>query len=364
MIGNFVYCLVEDKNGNIWFGNDKGASKFDGRSFANYTTAQGLSSNYIQCIYADHSGNIWFGTRDHGATRFDGSGFTHFTNTNGLNDVTVNGISEDENGSIWLATNRGVNKFDGEYFTWYNREQGLTTDMANNVFADKNGNVWIGTINGLNKLNPELKKGSEIIGHKPSYFFKRYTTDEGFLGIGTYWGSVTQDHEGNLWFATKGRITNYHPEGDIPDTVAPTIQLTGIKLFDENINWYDLEKKKDSSLVLRNGTIIKNFQFSELTSFYNQPKDLKLLHDNNYVTFQFTGITTNRPKEVKYKYFLEGFDEKWSALTSQPQATYNNLPPGKYTFRVKAANSEGYWSKELNYPFQILPPWWKTWSSF
>jgi anti-sigma regulatory factor (Ser/Thr protein kinase) len=213
-------------------------------------------------------------------------------------------------------------------------------------------------------LNPELKVGSEIAGHKPSYFFKRYTADEGFLGIGTYWGSVTQDQEGNLWFATKGRITNYHPEGDIPDTVAPTIQLTGIKLFDENISWYDLDKRRDSNLVLTNGTTIKKFHFGELTPFYNQPKDLKLLHDNNYITFQFIGITTNRPKEVKYKYFLKGFDEKWSAPTAQPEATYNNLPPGKYVFKVKATNSEGYWSKELSYPFRIFPPWWKTWWAY
>ena len=61
---------------------------------------------------------------------------------------------------------------------------------------------------------------------------------------------------------------------------------------------------------------------------------------------------------------LEGFDEKWSSLTSRTEASYTNLPHGKFTFKVKAANSEGYWSDELHYSFAIFPPWWKTWWAY
>ena len=82
------------------------------------------------------------------------------------------------------------------------------------------------------------------------------------------------------------------------------------------------------------------------------------------MTFQFIGITTYRPKEVRYQYFLEGLDENWSNITDQPEATYSILPHGKYSFKVKAVNSEGYWSKELNYSFVIRPPWWRTWWAY
>src|SRR5690606_8972265 len=83
--------------------------------------------------------------------------------------------------------------------------------------------------------------------------------------------------------------------------------------------------------------------------------------NNNYITFQFVGITINRPKQVRYKYFLEGLDKNWSSITNKPEARYSNLPNGTYTFKVKAVNSEGLWSKELPYTFTISPPWWKTW---
>ena len=194
--------------------------------------------------------------------------------------------------------------------------------------------------------------------------FKKYTVSEGFLGGGTYENSITQDSNGNIWIGATDRVANYHPEGDIPDTIPPTIQLSGIALFNENINWLDAEKKKDSTIILNNGSKLKHFNFSGLTPWYNQPENLQLNYDNNYLTFQFIGITTYRPKEVRYQYFLEGLDENWSNITDQPEATYNNLPHGKYTFKAKAVNSEGYWSKELNYSFVILPPWWQTWWAY
>ena len=96
---------------------------------------------------------------------------------------------------------------------------------------------------------------------------------------------------------------------------------------------------------------LKNFNFSSLSPWYNQPQNLQLAYNNNYITFQFIGITTNRPKEVRYRYLLEGLDENWSSITDKPEATYSNLPHGNYTFKVKAVNSEGYWSEEFNYSF-------------
>jgi len=362
LLSDFIYCLLQDRNGNIWMGSYAGVSKFDGKSFTNYTMAQGLSGNVIICMYEDHNGHIWFGTRDNGVTVYDGSAFIHYNRSTGLSDATINSICEDKDEMVWLATDEGVNRFDGKFFTWYTTEQGLTKNKVNNVFKAKNGDLWISTVDGLNKLNPESNLSDT--GHKTAYIFKRYTRSEGFLGVGTYWNSITEDSKGNLWFGTNGRITNYHPEGDIPDTVPPTLQLTGIRLFNQRVNWYDLAKKKDTTIILNDGATIKDFEFSGLSRFYSQPENLKLTYKNNYITFQFIGVTTNRPKEVQYKYFLEGVDDRWSVLSSQPEATYNNLSPGTYTFRVKAANSEGFWSKELSYQFTISPPWWKTWWAY
>ena len=363
LINNYVYCIKEDRKGNIWFGTETGLSKFDGNYFTNYATLQGLNVEGISSILEDHNGILWFGTGDKGVCSYDGNFFTHYNLAHGLSNPAVSGMIEDKNRNLWFCTTDGVNKFDGKYFTHYTTEQGLSNNIVKSILEDKNGNIWVGTINGLNRFRP-LPAGSQTLQNESISWFKKYTRYEGFSGIGTHGNSITQDENGNIWIGAMDRLTNYHPEGEIPDTIPPIIQLSGIALFYENINWFDLEKKKDTTLILSNGTRLSNFNFSGLTKWYNQPENLRLTYNNNYLSFQFIGITTNQPKEVRYKYFLEGLDENWSTITNQPEAVYNNLPSGEFIFRAKAVNSEGYWSKELSYSFSIAPPWWKTWWMF
>jgi len=362
LIDNLAFAIVEDKNGTLWFGTDQGLSKFDGKSFTNYSVVQGLNCRTIYSMTMDRQGNLWIGTSDKGVCTFDGTSFTHYDPAHSISHPLVIGIMEDKNNNIWFCTSMGVNKFDGKCFTWYTTEQGLSNNIAKNVLEDKKGNIWVGTINGINRLIPPTAPSDTL--KNGGSFFKKYTESEGFSGGGTYENSITQNSRGDIWIGANDRLTNYHPEGEVPDTIPPSIQLTGIALFDENINWSEVDRKKGGTVILKNDTKLKNFNFSGLSPWYNQPEHLQLDHNSNYIKFQFIGITTNRPKEVRYQYILEGLDEKWSVITDQPTATYSNLPHGKFTFKVKAANSEGYWSKELKYSLIILPPWWFTWWAY
>jgi serine phosphatase RsbU (regulator of sigma subunit) len=139
-------------------------------------------------------------------------------------------------------------------------------------------------------------------------------------------------------------------------------------LFNENIAWVNLcqtersrSHAKDTTLTLGNGVSVSDFEFDGLTKWYTLPYNLSLAYNNNYLTFNFIGITMMQPKKVKYQYILEGLDENWSAITNKTSAPYCNLPHGSYTFKVKAINSEGYWSKAFEYKFTIRPPFWQTW---
>ncbi len=359
LIDNAVYCMQEDKKGNFWFGTDKGLSKFDGKKFTNYHIAQGLNDETIVSLFEDHNGILWIGTDSKGVCTFDGVSFTHFDVANSLSHPTVVGITEDKNKNIWCCTNKGVNRYDGKYFTWYTIEQGLTNNIAKNVAEDQAGNIWVGTISGLNRFIP-----NPAASGNGSSFFKKYTVADGFSGGGTYEASITLDNKGNLWIGANDRLTRYHPHGEISDTIPPTIQLTNVSLFDEDISWTELEMKKKTGFTLPGGTRLHHFDFTGVRPWYNVPEKLVLRHDNNHLNFQFIGITTKRPKEIRYQYMLEGFDENWSSFSDHPLATYSKLPHGKFTFKVKAVNSEGYWSDELEYSFIIFPPWWKTWWAY
>ena len=146
-------------------------------------------------------------------------------------------------------------------------------------------------------------------------------------------------------------------------------------MFNENIAWVNLTGlhkpvggvlsglniAADTSFVLGNGVSVGNFEFDGLTRWYNLPENLSLAYNNNYLTFNFIGITQLQSKKVKYQYKLEGIDENWSAITNRTEAPYGNLPHGSYTFKVKAMNSEGVWCRDIAYVFTIRPPWWLTW---
>jgi ligand-binding sensor domain-containing protein len=360
LIDNSVFCLIEDKQGNIWLGTSRGLVKFDGNSFTTYSTAQGLKDELIFSLLEDHHGNIWIGTRWDGLYSFDGTTFTHYDLSRGaVSHPMVVGIIEDKSNNIWICTGYGVSKFDGKYFKWYTTEQGLSNDFTKNILEDQNGNIWIGTNNGMDLLRSAPNASDTL-----KEYIKTYSSSEGFLGGGTYENAITQDSSGSIWIGANDRVVHYHPEGDIADTIPPVIKLRSIDLFNENVNWLDAKKNMDKIIILNNGSRLKNFNFSDVTPFDHQPENLQLSYDNNYLTFQYIGITTSRSKEVRYQYFMEGLDNNWSSITEKAEATYNNLPPGKYRFRVKAANGEGYWSKVLNYSFVILPPWWRTWWAY
>jgi ligand-binding sensor domain-containing protein len=373
--GNDVRCIIEDRKGNLWFGiNGGGVSKFDGKSFTQYTRAQGLSGNDVRSMMEDRAGNIWFGTFDGGVTKYDGNTFTHFTENEGLSNSGVLSIFEDETGIIYFGTNGGgAMLFDGKRLISLTEKEGLSNNVVQSMAEDASGNLWFGTRFGLSKLSKSERQklaglfstNSDSLTQEFNVRFHSYAFDDGFIGIGVNGGkTMCGMKDGTLWIGANDRLTIYHPTGDMPDTLVPNIQLTGLALFSENIDWTGLKRNPDTTLVLGNGVSVGNFKFNGLSRWYNLPNELSLAYNNNYLTFSFIGITMNRPKRVRYQYILQGNDANWSTVTDRTEAPYGNLSPGTYTFKVKAMNSEGHWSQPLTYTFTVRPPWWQTWWAY
>jgi ligand-binding sensor domain-containing protein/serine phosphatase RsbU (regulator of sigma subunit) len=409
LLNNLVFSMVQDKDNNIWFGTAGGASRFDGKSFSHYNNETGLS-DYIYSLFEDKNKDIWFGSIGDGLIKYDWKNFTHFLgkrryknmsiddiqviciaeddlgnilqgsgggfNKYSLKDVTrfteyvgqtkfsiVYSILKDNDGLIWIGTDGGgVIRFDGKTFRHYKEKEGLSSNNVKSLLQDKSGNIWFGTDNGLNKLSTiELKKISQNKDYIP--FFKTLEFDDGFIGINCNTNAIYEAANGVVWIGANDILAAYDPKIDV-DSVPPNIQLTCIKLFNENVEWINLANKKDSVFTLSNGAVVSNYKFDSLTKWYFLPQNLSLAYDNSYLTFNFIGITQSSPKKVKYQYKLEGLDKNWSITTSNTEASYANLPHGTYTFKVKAMNSEGVWSKPFEYTFTIRPPWWKTWWAY
>jgi ligand-binding sensor domain-containing protein len=116
----WAWPALQDKNGNIWFSNWGGAYRYDGKSFKGFTTDNGLCNDGVTRIIEDKNGNLWFGGGNGGICRFDGTSFTSFTTKEGLINNDVWSILEDKSGILWIGTrNTGLCSFDGKTFTHY-----------------------------------------------------------------------------------------------------------------------------------------------------------------------------------------------------------------------------------------------------
>jgi ligand-binding sensor domain-containing protein len=364
LINDEVNSIKEDKVGNLWFATSAGVSKFDGKTFTNYTEKEGLCNNHVSCIQIDHLGNIWFGTST-GISKFDGS-FSVLRDGQGFTNLPINSILEDVAGNLWFGTNgNGLLKYDGEYLFQLTEKEGLCSNEVNSAMQDSEGYIWLGTSLGLSRLTTEKRPGiseksrQDFIS-RDDISFKNYNYWNGFLGVGCTSNTLLESKGRNIWVGTNQGVTVINPNETSIDTTLPDIQITAVKLFNENVDWTELGRKHDNQFLLTNGVRVSSFHFDSLSKWYSLPQRLSLNYNNNNISFDFIGIAIDQPENIRYQYRLQGFEANVNPLTKQNSVSYANLPPGDYKFIVRAVSSTGYWSNQFNYPFEIRPPWWKT----
>ena len=186
------WCVLEDKDGNIWIGTRSGLSRFDGKEFVNLSGRDGLPDINVQCLHQDRAGNIWIGTRN-GLSRYDGKRFVNFTDSDGLAHNFVQCLREDNQGNIWIGTLRGLSQYDGDAFVNLSEEDGLITNNVHDIHQDKQGNIWIGTSGGLSQYD-----GVEFVN---------FTQKDGLAS--NYVRCLLQDRDGNIWIGTDNGLSRY-----------------------------------------------------------------------------------------------------------------------------------------------------------
>lgn len=330
-----VVKILQDKKKAIWIANfGSGVMRINGSDTTLFNTKNGFPSDNIFTIYEDKNSNIWIGTQDAGVIKYDGSIFKNYSVKDGLADKAIWSIAGDNKGNIYFGTGEaGVSCFDGNTFKTISTSDGLCSNYIPVMLWDNIDNaLWIGTEKGINKLKFKETFVPESIRY--------YGEQEGFKGTEITQNAILLDKEGLIWFGTINGLSRYDRKHDFPNLTPPKLQLTGIRLSYQTVDWKKFTDSVDSKTGL--------------------PFNLELSHKNNNLTFNFQALTTDN---VKYTFMLEGQNDEWSPLSTNTEAVYTNITPGKtYTFKVKAINSNGVWSNDvISYTFRVNPPWWQTW---
>ncbi len=315
---NLVINTIEfDQNEGLWIGSATGLMLYNSiTKVLEPVKDPAVTEGDIACLLRDSKNRMWIGMRDKGLVVYDGKKYKRFSAADGLTHNSSTSICEDKNGTIWIGSEGGgIFKYDGGKFKNINSTAGLLSDYVT-LLVSPGRDIWIGTNLGLCRFNPAEQK------------FTTYGRQDGFRAIETRSNAGYCDTKGHLWFGTNSGVTCYNPFADQHNKIEPL-------------------------------TYITSFEVSSV----KQPllPDVKLNYMQNDIRLNFIAITFSAPHKTRYQYMLDGFDDAWQT-TEQSFADYPNLPPGEYTFNVKAVNPEASWnSKAQVFSFVIAPPIIKTW---
>lgn len=339
--GNNIFAISKDHKGIIWIGTEKGLCYLkDGKIEIIEIVNKSKTKNGtvpINSIFEDKNHNLWLGTED-GVIKYDRKTFFKYTKNNGFTDKRVISITQDKNGNLWFGTDEGVFCYNLTEFKKIDQNNGLASNSVYFIEFDRVNNLWVATTKGMDRINVPLFNSNNKIE------IRHFDKDDGLQGMEYNRNAKFKDSDGNLWFGTIKGVTVYNPKFDKINNKEALTRITGIRLFFENAD-------KELS------------EYSEgLDSLANLPKNLVLPYTKNHITFDFIGVSLTNPNKVKYQFKLEGIDKDWFPPTAKTEATYSSLPPGEYTFHLKAMNNDGLWNKnDVTYTFSILPPWYQTW---
>ncbi|MDF1672968.1 MAG: two-component regulator propeller domain-containing protein [Vicingaceae bacterium] len=314
-----ITAMSIDDDNNLWVGTTDGLVYYeiDNQLSNRLTQSHGLSGNEITTIFTDSKNVVWVGSRGRGLNKIKGD---KIENVDLKAKITASSIIEDDKGNLWIGTEgKGILVFNGDsVIKKYGLNNGLLSDYISLLNIDDDGNMWIGTNKGLNKY--DVKKNQ----------FYSYSEKMGYVGIESKPNATYKDFEGNLWFGTIKGAVKFNKKEERLNGLEPITQITG---FSVNME----------SRTMKEG--------------------LELSYKEKSIIFNYSSICLTNPEEVYYKVKLEPLDEDWKPATQQTYVSYSPLPPGEYTFMVKACNNSGVWNVEpITYSFEIIPPiWQRTW---
>lgn len=395
---NKILAIEDDPERGLWMGSDAGVSYFDGLDWYDYNTAigtggseindividdfgrkwfsttanglfelyqgkvvnykrsQGLSSDRINCLELDNQNNLWIGTEGGGLNKWNGKVFEQFSFPRTKAGEFISVIKAWKDGQILLGTNGGgvIISSDNEYFV-LNKANGLSNDVVRSIVVESENVFWVSTDRGLNKI--ENKSGR--------YEIQNYYHSDGLLSETFMYNSDFIDNLGNMWWGTDNGVIKVDPKMFNFKSNQPTVYLDEVEINEQHIDFHELFVLKDSLEAAGDERLKLIHEFSDVVPFFNFPSQLKLPFNSNHLTFHFSGLDWSEINKLKYQFILDGFDPYWSSFSSENRVDYRSLPAGQYIFKIRAVGSSGVVSNAMEFPFEILPPWYKTiWAYF
>lgn len=327
-----VSTILADRDGHVWVGSENGLFKFDGDQVVfHYTTKDGLPRDDVTVIYQGRQDGLWIGTRG-ALVQLKNNKFISYAMPGGSGANHVRSIYEDADATLWIGTyDDGLFRFrDGNFFN-YRIEHGLFNNGVFQILEDRHGYFWISCNRGIYRVSrQELNDFAE--GKIARINSVAYGKPDGMLNVECNGGRLPAGiiaRDGKFWFPTQAGVAVVDPDAVHVNLQAPPVLIESVTLEREPVDFH-------GSVTIQPGE-----------------RDLEI---------EYTGLSYIKPEQLKFRYRLEGLHNEWTEAGPRRTAYFPYLPPGNYTFRVIAADSDGVWNEVgASIPIVVRAPFWLRW---
>jgi signal transduction histidine kinase/ligand-binding sensor domain-containing protein/CheY-like chemotaxis protein/AraC-like DNA-binding protein len=346
--GQTVFALFQDSRQNTWIGTNNGLTKVTQAGekvdyAARLKSPTGTPNWYVRTIYEDHRGHIWHSFEERRINRYDPDQdtfteeFSHDPNQQIIGN-TILSLLEYPKNVFWIGSEEGLNKITlgpevqgkrAYTLRTYTEEDGLPDKSVKGILADAKGHLWLSTIKGLARLDVQREQFQNFLPN-----------------LNLNYSCYQKVHDRLFLFGTTDGFVAFNPEEVSTNTHAPQVVFSDFRLFNADV---EIGKAFHDDVILEKAI--------------SHTRSLTLNYRNNVFTVGFRALHFANPDNNAYAYRMVGFDQDWIyPPAANRSATYTNLDPGTYHFKVKAANSSGLWQQEPTVlTVTVLPPPWKTW---
>ncbi len=338
-----IFCILEDHLGKKWIGtNGSGISILNAENKVEKRLIPSpLAPNdrklpingYIRDLVEDKDGTVWIATHGGGIANYDPAteNFIIYSKANSnISSDKVQSILIDRQGNLLVGTLGGglclLNKKTGQ-FTIYSEKEGLQNNNIRKIVEDNNGTIWVSSDRGLSSVDLTSKS------------INNYNYLNGIQHNNFIHGSGLCSSDGTLYFGGMEGFNYFSPQFIKKNKNVPAVLITDLKVSNQSIT------------PSEEGPLKENISLAI---------EINLDYKQNF-TLSFVGLNYTAPEQNNYAYKLEGFDKDWNYVGNTTTASYTNLDPGEYTFKVIASNNDGVWNKEgKSIKIFVHPPFWRT----
>lgn len=330
-----VYALYKDTYGELWIGTTLGLNRYkpDTDSFERIFEVHPAD---ISCIVEDQKGYLWVSSFNKGIFRYDrktGKWKNYRKMQDAFHSLPVDKVVTmcvDYNQRLWLGTDgKGLCRYDYEKDGFISIPLSDSSIRVIHSILPDNEYLWISTSNGLLKYQPEqgtLKIYNKYDGLQDNQFSPN-------AGI--------RMNDGTIYVGGINGFNAFRPAEMVQNSQIPTVALTDFQLFNKHVN--------------------TSSEGTPLSASITYTDKLVLSKEHSIFSLEFAALSYTGALKNRYQYMLEGFEKEWTEVNGEPRVTYTNLPPGHYTFRVKASNGDGIWNENgIILPIEVLPPLWRS----